>query len=258
MTFTRYPAPRVNAGRIFPTRRAGGGPAPTDPLSIVTSVPVLAYFVADLGVTIGTGVSAWADQGPSAYSAVQATGTAQPLLQTAALGGSNTILFDGVDDRLVVGTLDLPAPGTTPTFLFFVARRVTGAINVSMFGGGGSTTMRLFRGGADLIRMNNGTSGPTVTMVAGGPFYRGEALYANSATVDYLKIGTVNSGVGTATGNNDAGAGQYTIGAQQLAGTNAGNDDIAVVMLCGGNPSAAEKAALDAWVTAYYNGVVVV
>jgi hypothetical protein len=29
-------------------------------------------------------------------------------------------------------------------------------------------------------------------------------------------------------------------------------------MLCGGNPSAAEKAALDAWVTAYYNGVVVV
>jgi len=213
------------------------------------------FLIADLGVTIATGVSHWVDRTANAFDAVQATTTAQPALQSAALNGRNTILADGVDDRLVVGTMDLPAPGTTPTWFWGVFNEPTDLGSATLFGGGSSTLMRIFRSSLTQMRCSNGVSGTQVTRVV-NTWYRFEALFANSATSDYLKIGSTDSGVGTATGNNNPAAGAFTLFAQQTAGNSPGNFNLACLGAWSGNPTAAEKALLSAWVTGYYGASV--
>jgi len=92
------------AGIRMQRRNGGGGLAFTPK----TLPGILAWYRADLGVTIGTGVSAWADQSGAGNTAVQAVGVNQPTLtaSNAAFNGKPTIAS--------TATQWLTAPVATP------------------------------------------------------------------------------------------------------------------------------------------------
>jgi hypothetical protein len=238
------------------TPSGGSSGGPTDPLTIVTSVSCLAFFSADLGRTASGGaVSAWADQSGAGLSATQATGSAQPTENATGLNTHYTLRFTKANvQRLVIGTLNLAAPGTTPSFFWGVVKPVTVTTSDTIFAGGGSTFTRLFES-TGLVRASNGVSGGTLTFTA-GTWYRYELLFNNSAANDYLKVGSSTTGTGTALGNNDPAAGAITIGAQQSAGTNPGDFELACWGVWNGKPSGAELISLNSWVTGYYGAVV--
>ncbi len=66
----------------------------------VTASPMI-WFKANAGVSQGTGVSTWADQG-SSFNAVQNTSTRQPGFLSESINFNPTIVMDGVDDYLAV------------------------------------------------------------------------------------------------------------------------------------------------------------
>lgn len=86
------------------------------------------WLRADLGITIGTGVSAWADQsgsGDANKNVAQATGAAQPTYTAtdATFNGKSTLTLDGTDDQLLAAGSWAVAPPTTGT-LFIVWKSV--------------------------------------------------------------------------------------------------------------------------------------
>lgn len=231
---------------------------PTDPLTIVTSKTALFFITADAGITIGTGVSQAADQSGAGKHATQGTGTAQPALQSAALNGRNTMLFDGSNDCLNFATLDLPAPGTTPTWFFMVFRVTTWGSAKSIYGGGTTTAMRVnFQTSSPNIRAINTTGSSFNTGAPAGTWVRLENLF-NNATTDYLKLGST-SVTGVNTGNTDAASGAFTLGSHiNPTGANASAIEVACMGAWNGKPTAGELTSLDAWVTSYYGASVVV
>lgn len=259
MTFSRRPGARFNRGRIATAAAAGGGPSADAPLSIVTSVTNIFFLSADLGVTIGTGVSLWENQGPTGATgdASQATGGSQPALQSAALNGKNTLLFDGADDFLLFAALDLPDPDITDIWFGFVFRQKTWTVNDSVYGANSTTALRLFQvTGSPAMRQNNGLAGNDNSGAAVDTWVRGEALYGSTAA-DYLKLGSTSSTPTSAGGNNPA-AGVFTLGAHTTLGAGASHIEVATFAAWEGKPSAGELTALDAWVTSYYGAGVVV
>jgi hypothetical protein len=122
----------------YATRMQGAAFGSASPLSILGS-PVKAWLRADLGITIGTGVSAWADQSGNGSHFTQATGAAQPAFEAAGYSGTPCLLFDGVDDVLVNTTLAATLPGGTDTpFSLYMPVQVITAATTAIFGAGNS------------------------------------------------------------------------------------------------------------------------
>lgn len=230
-----------------------------DPLTIVTSKSWLTYLVSDRGITLnGSGVSNWADQSGNGKDAAQATAANQPTFAANALNGHPSIIGDGTNDVLVFGTLDLPAPGTTPSFFWAVFRTVTWSSNDSLYAGNTTTTMRLRHITASpnfgAINASAGTQNTTGAPV--GTFVRLENLFSNT-TGDYIKLGSVKTTVpGLNTGNNDPASGAMCLLAQSTTGTSAINAEILAFGILNGEPTSGEKSALDAWVANYYGNTV--
>ena len=63
-----------------------------------------------------TAVSTWSDRSASGYDFSQATGANQPTLQTAEVGGSSIVRFDGSNDKLTRDDTGFP----TGNFTFIV------------------------------------------------------------------------------------------------------------------------------------------
>jgi hypothetical protein len=215
--------------------------------SLITSVQVLLAVQSDFGVTLnGPTVSAWADQSGNGNDFSQGTAANQPTYAAGALNGQPTITFDGTNDSLANATLNLPAPGTTPTFYWGVINHTWGLNKAYICAG--VDRMKIFPANVTpQVNSNNGT-GLGNTGAAVGSWVRMEALFSNS-TNDYLKLASTNA-TGTNTGNNDPAAG-ILLG-RNSASTVFGNISFAAFMICAGKPSAAELAALDAAVTAKY------
>jgi|SRR6478736_102230 len=64
-----------------------------------------------------------------------ASGTARAAI-TASLGGCNSLVADGSDDVLSISGLTLPAPGTTPYYVFAVFRYLATAADACLLGNG--------------------------------------------------------------------------------------------------------------------------
>jgi hypothetical protein len=96
VTFNRRPGARSNRGRIA----TAGASAPFDPSQIPGLV---VHLDAALGITIGTGVSAWADQTSNANHFTNAVGATQPnyTASDANLNGQPAVVCDVVDNVLV-------------------------------------------------------------------------------------------------------------------------------------------------------------
>lgn len=56
------------------------------------------------GLNDGDAVSSWADSSGNGLALTQATGTKQPLYKTGIFGSQPAVLFDGVDDELLIAS----------------------------------------------------------------------------------------------------------------------------------------------------------
>lgn len=87
------------------------------PVVRVRSMRPIAWYQFNRGVTSSGGaVSRWQDQGTGAHDLIQATGSAQPALQT-----DGSLLFDGTSDFLQTATFTL----AQPTMIYMLFKAVT-------------------------------------------------------------------------------------------------------------------------------------
>lgn len=229
-------------------------PGPLDPLSIITSKTPFFYLNADLGVTIGTGVSAWADQSGNGNNFTQATGGKQPAYNAtdSNFGSRGSVTGDGSDD-FISTTWNPPAPGTTPIWFFAVFRQIGYTNGVYIMAGGNQILGIAQLGTSPQMKILNTTATTANGGAVIGTATRLEALFNNSTT-DYLKLGSTST-TGVNSGNGDGGS--YTLFARNT-GSGPSNSAIACVGAWNGEPTSGEKALLGAWVTSYYGSGVAV
>lgn len=213
--------------------------------SFFTPGSVLLSVQSDLGVTIGTGVSAWADQSGNNNHLVQATPSAQPTL-TAGLNGFPGVLFDGASS-LLVSPLALPPSGTTPTFVWSVWRQITSNPGISIYCGTANPSHTLIATAAIQIIEYSGNSQNLETMTLNS-WFRTEAYYSNSVA-DYLKVGSATSNTGSA--GNLSGA-SYQLGNAGPIVSRYGNMEVLAWVVINSLPSAGILSNLSAAAVAKY------
>jgi len=111
-------------------------------------------------ITTATGVSQWSDKSGQGNHLTQATGSKQPLVQSAALNGKNTILMDGTADKLQRTTYTGGAISQAVTFYLVVKVSQTVGDSGYIFDAGGATRNYCYNNGTapDLYYMNGGGS----------------------------------------------------------------------------------------------------
>ena len=224
-----------------------------NPLSIFGSANVLQWVRADRGITLGTGVSAWADQTANANNYSQATGGKQPVYNTVdpTLGNKPTITFDGVDDTLIDAGFTLPAPGTTPASALSVLKIVAESTNGAPYGdasAGGVISLIQGGAGAHQLRAQCGAVGATTTFSA-GQWMRTHSDFTGGAS-DVSRTGSSQS-----TGL----AGNATASGRAIGSVGTGlfcNCAVFELVYLNFIPSAAQLAAYDAYVNAITGGTV--
>jgi hypothetical protein len=224
-----------------------------DPVAIIGSSSFFCFFSADLGITLVTGVSAWADQTGHAANGAQASGTAQPthLASDPAFGGRGSVTGDGSNDRLVVAW-DPPLPGTTNLWMFAVFRQLSWTANDTPWSGGSTFIALTQLGSSPNLAGYNGNTGGNNAGAPIGTAVRSRQLFGNTIA-DYLRLGATHV-TGIALGNLNAA--EFDL----FSRTNAqfANCAIACFGVCNGEPTTAKMNQIDDWVTAYHAGAVAV
>ena len=233
----------------------------TDPLTIVTSQTPFFFLTGDTGVIEpggpGTGLATWTDQSGQGKNATQTGSSANYPTYSSAGGPSSRgmVTFDAVNDYLEFANWNPPAPGTTPIWFFGVIRPNAWSSGANIYSGSGTNILRLrMSTSTGTLGAANGSSGQVLTNFTVGSWFRFENLFSNSSS-DYVKVGPTSTTIpGTITGNTDVANGAFRMCTDTL--NRYGN----VSWLCfgawQGEPTTGEKAALTAWVTAYYGGTI--
>jgi hypothetical protein len=220
---------------------------PWDPIRILGN---LAWWVrADQGITLATGVSAWADLSGNGINFTQGTGANQPTLVNGAIGGQPAILGDGSNDRLNANWTR-SAVGTQPLYVWAVVQSVTHTANDGVMGDFGTTGFMIRQTTSTNYYQWDGTVVNSVSLATGTP-KRIESQFTNS-TSDYLKIGSTNA-TGSNAGNNVSSnnvLSLFTIGNDN--GSYCSNIYIAEAFAFLGTPTAQNRADLDAYCTSRY------
>jgi hypothetical protein len=237
---------------------AGGAPIGTM-LDYVAPAKVEFYNRADLGITLnGSDVSQWDDQSGAGRHWTQGTAARQPVYNaTGGPDGKPCVTGQTAEQHfLLISGYTRPAPATTPTVYWIVARQTGDSVaNAGIIYGGNyrlgvvtpvTVTQRGFR-------LNAGTSVPA----SPGVTYTNNTWALLRATflggtTDSLHVGSA-SATGLNAGNN------ATTGNLQLLGVGTTvnfEGDVAEVLCLNAEPSAGEISAMIGYVTAYYNGAV--
>jgi len=245
--------------RIWATGRDPEGE--TTPVTILGAASVLQWCRADRGITTAgvtiygnPAVSNWADESGNGNDYVQGTASQRPDYGPHSTPNSQAaIFFDGVSQQIVASALSLPAPGTTPTYAWLVVSQSTWTLNHSIFGADGPSD------GNSYVALYQSPTTPTLRQACGSAQDNGglalstwgrvECAYTNS-TSDFIKCRST-SVTGTNSGNNSGSTGRR-LGKTNNTGTGFGNFGIAEIVYVSRIPTAAERAALDAYCTDRY------
>jgi len=161
------------------------------------------WLRSDLGITIGTGVSTWADQSGNGNDVTQATGSKQPAYtaSSAVFNNKPCLRGDGVDDVLAnTGTV---WPTSTLT-VFAVLASVSGGTTGEWFSdaqGGGNAPLHFY--GAAETQWKRHSTGPELTLT--------------SATKTIITYSVTGSGAGSIEKAYKNGGGTVTVNDAALA-----------------------------------------
>jgi hypothetical protein len=203
----------------------------------------IAWWRADLGVTIDTGVSEWLDQ-VAGLALTQGTGANQPTLNPT--GGPNStpsILFDGANDSLAGGALARALPQT----IWLIGRQISWTANDSWVNDSAVTLIILQRTTTPQIAQSNGTGANNNAAAILNTYVRVQAEFTNSTSDRLLVI--ANSVTGTNAGS--------TAGTAPLVGRNAAASTFGHIELCelaffNAIPSAGQNTQLNTYTTGRY------
>lgn len=181
---------------------ASSGGAPT--FASALGADLLQWCRADLGVTQSGGlVSNWSDLGTLGH-AYSATSTARPTWgATAGPNSTPAITFDGAANILSCATLNLPAPGTTPVWIWLMARQDSWTSTRRLFGaasGSNSTLLAYQNGSSPQIMQYAGANANTITTAAVGVWCALQFYFSNS-TADFTKVNDDAPVTGASAGN---------------------------------------------------------
>jgi hypothetical protein len=210
---------------------------------------VKTYSRADLGVTAdgSNRVYQWNDlSGNGFHWAAPGANNTWPLWITGA-GGQLAVRGDGVDDYMQSSYVP-PAPGTTPSWIWFVVEQLSWTNGDPLFNSTTGFVQELYSSSATPnVRLYNGataTLNPNMTLATAR---RCEALF-NNATTDYLKVGATNI-TGLNAGNAGGGTGRRLF---RDSSTVYGNFAVYEEMRLDQDPGAGVKASLDAYASSRY------
>jgi hypothetical protein len=221
------------------------------PLSIL-GTDLLQWVRADLGITIGTGVSAWADQSGNGLHYAQASSTLQPTFgATDGPNGTPALTFDGSNDFLDAAGFSLPAPGTQPYFVAMIVQMLAWGSNRRFVADGVSASCSIIMApSTPSVGQRCGTTiNGNTNLAVGGAAMLAVARFSNSAA-DYFRIGSVTVTGGGSAGNTAGGT------SRQIATTGGGASGCANIRVAelfyGKGDYATNGAALDAYFAARY------
>lgn len=188
----------------------------------------------------GTAITSWTDSSGNARHFAQATGSKKPLVVANAINGFSAGRGDGVDDFLLASG-NLPQPFT----VFVVARLATtgGAHNKALFDGFSTGLSEQISTGRLWLKVNSN-------------FLDGEAdttaWHSYTGIFDDTTSELRQDGVNPVTGT----TGARTTSGMSIFGDTLGNTcgdwDIAELVVCARHPSAADRAAIEAWLRYRY------
>jgi hypothetical protein len=218
-------------------------PRPLDPKFIFAGqdggATLIHWHRTDQGLhTSGGVVDQWDDLSGNGWDAVGTT-TTRPLFTASdsSISGYPSINFAKTGaTKLVIAGLNLPAPGTTPTWVFAIGRYRTWTNNCQLIGGVSASRQALWlqpSAAPNMSIISGGTAGQTNKALAINTWGRMEGYFSNGNT-DYSMIrGFLFRGPGAGTGNGTATGRQLNGG-----GTGAATDwDIAEWYECSGTPT---------------------
>ena len=182
---------------------------------------VKAWYRADLGITIATGVSQWNDQSGNGRHLIQSTGSKQPTLVTASFG-LPAVRFDGSNDYMFTSAFGLGQPFT----VFIVYKSVTigaAVTNDVIFDGTGPSVTTAI--GTDTVPRSYLFAGNALvgSQIASSSYVYAEAVFNGASSFLLANGSTVVSG--------DAGAQNpdgFTLGAAFTSNTGTRNTNIEV------------------------------
>ena len=212
---------------------------------------LFAWYRGDLGVTIATGVSEWADQSGNGHDLVQATGANQPTYGATLINSQPGMTLDGTNDSLSCTGLSQ----AQPLHSFIVYRPITWVDNDIILGfdstsdleaamqtSGGASPETSIRQGESFVC----TVSPTLeTAYLLQSFLSGASSFlalndgaadqvpapqANTATLDHIALGTKNP----------------------VSTTQCGNFEICELIICTAQITGADLTSLMAYINARY------
>jgi hypothetical protein len=211
------------------------------------------WWRGDLGITLnGAGVSGWADQIAGALFA-NAIPAKQPLYKAAdpSFNGRSTVETDGVDDGLVVGSIDM----TGPMFIITVCKLIAFTNIAGLYGPPagnvptGINYLQLYAGSAYQTQMGGNFNSASFASVLGN-----WARWLDRRTgsgLDYIKIGADPKAAGSPCFVGGASIQPWAIGGNSDSGSPVYNQvAYREIIVCAGEPTAAELTALDAYLLA--------
>lgn len=225
------------------------GPVDPNPKNIVTSLTNQLWLRADLGITVATGASDWADQSGFGRNMAQAVGTAQPAVTTSAAFNNQAVLvFDGLND-IMTTAFPFPAAGTTPCFIWYFMSQQSWVNGRNLSAGATPASHHLFQNtpSPNVSQYNGAITNNTLWAL--NSIARIENYFSHSAA-DFLKVAATATNSGVSAGNT-APATQFSVGG---TGASFGACTIAEVAIWFGLPTVAERNALDAYALARYGG----
>jgi len=196
-------------------------------------------------------LSAWTDQ-VNAKAASQASAGLQPRILIPAINHP-AFRFDGGNDVITETTLDLPPPGTTPTYFWGVASVVSWVVTRAMMATGNAGSTMVIGSGGEVTpnwHFSNGAVSPSNGGATVGSYFQLEVGCSNVAG-DFFKLGaTTVTGI---LGNSDSAAG-INLGAATTGAFQA-NMDWVVLLIFSGIPTAGERNALTSAAASMYPGI---